>query len=324
VTSLDFLYISDENVCGIATNTSGGKPMCSRVLLFLVVVGPGLPWLGCGGVNITGLNVDGGVGSAGAGGTGVIGGAGGNGSAGIAETGGMTGDDGSTSTSGTAGGGGGSVGGTTGAAGQAGTGAGGAGGGTGGSDGGAGAGGVTGSAGSGGAGGTGGAAGAGGAGAAGSGAACQEAVAVDRKCAVDSECVAVMHTTNCCGAAIWIGINTSAAEHFSSLEKMCDAGYPACGCAAGPPVAEDGSLIPFGEAAAVTCAAGTCKTFSQLCGHACDTARTCLTCGPKNVQKSICSLHCSTDKDCTDPVYTRCQTAVGGGVCQPPSAMCTL
>jgi hypothetical protein len=300
---------------------------------FLVVVGLGLASFGCGGVNTAGLNVDGGSGSAGAGAAGIHGGAGVDGAAGVAGTAGVAGEGGQVGgagTGGTAGGSGGSAGGTTGGAGQTGTGAGGVGGGTGSLDGGAGAGGaggVTGGGGSGGAGGTGGATGAGGVGATGGtggASACQEAVAVDRKCTLDSECVAVMHTTNCCGAAIWLGINTSAADHFSSLEKMCDASYPACGCAAGQPVAEDGSLIPFGEAAGVTCAAGTCKTFSELCGHSCDKARTCLTCGPKNVEKSICSLRCSTDNDCIDPIYTKCLPGFGGSVCEPPSAMCTL
>jgi hypothetical protein len=154
--------------------------------------------------------------------------------------------------------------------------------------------------------------------------ACQDAVAVERKCTLDADCVAVKHTTNCCGSAIWIGIRASAAQHFSSLEQVCDASYPACGCAAGQPVAEDGSLLQVGEASGVACAAGVCKTFSQLCGHACDVGRTCAMCGAKTVEKSMCSLRCSIDKDCTDPMYTKCHSDVGGGVCEPPDAMCTL
>jgi hypothetical protein len=296
------------------------------------------------GVNTAGLN-DAGTGSVGTGTAGAQGGAGSDGAAGVAGTAGMTGEAGQVGdagTTGTAGGAGGSAG-TTGSAGDAGTGAGGSGGATGGATGGAGssgAGGVDGTGGNGGVGGTnggggvsgssgaggaGGSAGAGGTGAGGTGGAnaCQEAVAVDRKCTNDTDCVAVMHTTNCCGAAVWLGINASVAEHFSALEKLCDASYPACGCAAGPPVADDGSIIPLGEAAGVTCDAGTCKTFSQLCGHACDNARTCLTCGPKNAEKSVCSLRCTTGNDCTDPSYTKCQPGLGGSVCEPPNAMCT-
>ena len=192
----------------------------------------------------------------------------GGGAAGVIDTG--SDHDGGTRTTGTAGqsgSGGGIAGvGTPGAVGAGG-------GGTGGSGiagKGAGGGGSAGIVGAGGSGGTGGIAGSGGHGSVGGTggssevtAACQEAVAVDRGCTLDSECVAVMHTTNCCGSAAWIGINTSAAQHFSSLEKTCDAGYPPCGCAAVPPVADEGSAIPLDQPAGVTCTAGTCKTFSQ-------------------------------------------------------------
>jgi hypothetical protein len=133
-----------------------------------------------------------------------------------------------------------------------------------------------------------------------------------------------MHQTNCCGAESWIGISAAVVARFTSLEMVCDAGYPKCGCAAAAPVAEDGSIIPFGEAAGVTCAAGVCKTFSQLCGHPCDKTRSCLTCGPKTNERSNCSLRCATDADCTDPIYTKCQFAIGGGICEPANAMCTL
>jgi hypothetical protein len=285
------------------------------------------------GVNNAGLN-DSGAGSAGVGSAGAQGGAGSDGAGGVAGTAGTTGDGGQVGVAGTTG----TAGGAGGSAGDTGTGAGGSGGATGGAgssgaggDGTGGSGGVGATNGSGGdpgtsgAGGAGASTGAGGSGAGGTGGtnACQEAVAVDRKCTIDTDCVAVIHTTNCCGAAVWLGINASLAEHFLTLEKACDANYPACGCAAGQPVADDGSFIPFGEAAGVTCAAGTCKTFSQLCGHACDNARTCLTCGPKNADRSICSLRCTTGNDCTDPNYPKCQPGLGGSVCEPPSAMCT-
>jgi len=36
--------------------------------------------------------------------------------------------------------------------------------------------------------------------------ACQAAIAVDHTCATDSDCVAVAHTTNCCGQAVSPGL----------------------------------------------------------------------------------------------------------------------
>jgi hypothetical protein len=50
-----------------------------------------------------------------------------------------------------------------------------------------------------------------------------------------------------------------------------------------------------------------------------------LTCGPRTNQRSTCSLRCMTDADCTDPTYTKCHVVLaGGGICEPPSAMCSL
>ena len=43
---------------------------------------------------------------------------------------------------------------------------------------------------------------------------------------------------------------------FQTLEAQCDATYPACGCAARQPTADDGSRLRFTEQAGVTCLAG--------------------------------------------------------------------
>jgi hypothetical protein len=273
--------------------------------------------LGCGGVNTSGLGTNSGTGqgSAGSDAAAEIGEGGADGSAG------ETGQAGAGAVAGAAGAeAGGQIGGAGVSGGAAGTSAAG-------TSGSAGAGGGSGSPGGGGGSGGGGAAGAGAGGAsAGSGgtSACEAATTVDRKCAIDTDCMAVLHTTNCCGAATWLGIRAAAAVKFATLEQACDATYPKCGCAAGAPVAEDGSVIPFGQTAGVTCVSGTCKTFSPECGHACDAARSCLTCGNKNTQKSACSLRCMADRDCTDPVYTSCQVSFDGGICVPSNATCSL
>jgi hypothetical protein len=170
----------------------------------------------------------------------------------------------------------------------------------------------------------GGSAGAGG-GKAGSGgaSACAQATTIDRSCAVDGDCVAVTHTTNCCGTAIWIGIRASEKSRYDALESACDASYPRCGCAEGPPVTDDGSILPFGKMAGVACVAGTCKTFAQACGHACDTGHACATCmAPDAGATSACSPQCTKDTDCTDPARSKCDVVFTTGVCVDPTMTC--
>ena len=74
-----------------------------------------------------------------------------------------------------------------------------------------------------------------GGGGAGGNAACQQIATLDHTCATDSDCVAVVHTTSCCGSASWLGLRATESQRFSTLESACDRSYPACGCAAGPP-----------------------------------------------------------------------------------------
>jgi hypothetical protein len=223
------------------------------------------------------------------------------------------GDAGQTGTGGGAAGAGGGHAGAGGGTAGAGGGHAGAGGGS------AGAGGGTAGAGGGHAGAGGGSAGAGGA------SACAQVTTLDRSCSADADCLAVTHTTNCCGSAIWIGIRSTEKSRYDTLETACDKSYPGCGCAAGPPVTDDGSIVQFGGMAGVACQAGTCKTFSKACGHACDTGRSCSTCmAPDAGATSTCSLQCMKDADCTDPKRTRCQFSFTTGVCVDPTMACGL
>jgi hypothetical protein len=170
----------------------------------------------------------------------------------------------------------------------------------------------------------GGAAGAGG-GAAGAGgaSACAQVGTVDRSCSVDGDCLAVTHTTSCCGSAIWIGIRSSEKDRYAALESACDRTYPACGCAAGAPVTDDGSVVQFGGMAGVSCQAGMCKTFSKACGQSCGDGRSCVTCmAPDAGATSSCSLKCMKDTDCIEPGRTKCQYFYTSGTCVSPTLAC--
>jgi hypothetical protein len=161
----------------------------------------------------------------------------------------------------------------------------------------------------------------GGGGGTGGASACQQIAALDRTCTTDADCVAVLHTTSCCGSASWIGLHASETQRFRTLESACDATYPACGCASGEPTTDDGSTIAFGAstAAGVSCTGGVCKTFAAACGHACDTGRSCLTCG----STSVCSLRCTADTSCTEAAYPKCMFGFGGGLCADAAQSCT-
>lgn len=153
---------------------------------------------------------------------------------------------------------------------------------------------------------------------AGGAAACQEINTLDQSCLVDSDCLAVLHTTSCCGSSVWLGINKAGAQEFSTLETACDASYPRCGCASGVPTASDGSSIAFGTTAGVTCQGGLCKTYASACGHPCETGRSCITCGVADGGTSVCTLRCPDGTGCTEAAYSKCQSSMNGSICVSP------
>lgn len=294
----------------------------SRVFLWVVLSVA----VGCGGGG-HGSSPDGGAGNGGRGaGTGGVG-SGGAGSGGKGtSTGGTSGaTGGAAGAGGTRGGSGGSAGDT----GGGGRGSGGVGPGSGGSAGGSAGTMATGGRGSGGAGGV---AGKGGGGVAGMGSggrgggggatACQQVGTLDRSCTKDVDCVAVVHRINCCGAAVWLGLRSTEAQPFATLESTCDASYPACGCASGPPTTDDGSTVMYGGAVSASCQGGICKTFATACGQPCETGKSCLTCGAQDAGVSVCSLRCSADTSCTDSAYPRCQFGIGSGICAASNLAC--
>jgi hypothetical protein len=82
----------------------------------------------------------------------------------------------------------------------------------------------------------------------------------DKSCIDADDCAAVIHTTDCCGNSIAIGINVAEVANFDAAELICDAQYPACGCPAGPTIAEDGNPILDPNDIFVSCANNGCMT----------------------------------------------------------------
>jgi hypothetical protein len=63
--------------------------------------------------------------------------------------------------------------------------------------------------------------------------------------------VAKLHQTDCCGSATWLGVAIAALADYNRCEKIWDSHFPACGCAARQPIAEDGN--PVGADPIVQC-----------------------------------------------------------------------
>lgn len=85
-----------------------------------------------------------------------------------------------------------------------------------------------------------------------------------RACTVDGDCAVVMHMIDCCGTFFAFGIAASETGRFTTDEAACSATYPACGCAAGPTMVEDGTALTGKSAAVARCAGGTCRAIREL------------------------------------------------------------
>jgi hypothetical protein len=120
----------------------------------------------------------------------------------------------------------------------------------------------------------------------------------DRSCSTAADCSLVAHTTNCCGARLAMGIASSETPAFNSAESICDAQYPACGCAAQGVQVEDGTQVGWSWQAEVkaSCDSGSCKAHY---------AGTTFSCGTNT---------------CTDKQY--CSMSSGGPAGTVPSANC--
>jgi hypothetical protein len=137
-------------------------------------------------------------------------------------------------------------------------------------------------------------------------------LALDRSCTTAADCFAGAHIANCCGQGQFIGFNNTEKPRFQTLETQCAATYPACGCAAGPPTADDGSQLQFGDQAGVTCLQGKCTTFAPYCGKPCGGGTTCFSCGTHNQVFAACTTMCTDSNACTDPTMPLCQMGSSG------------
>ncbi|MCA9664864.1 MAG: hypothetical protein KC503_04725 [Myxococcales bacterium] len=134
---------------------------------------------------------------------------------------------------------------------------------------------------------------------------------ISAACSAPSDCIAVEHTTDCCGTNIVIGINKADKAAFDSAEAACDASWPACGCASQPTKTEDGSTVLGSAKAAATCVNGRCVSYIEGCGKPCGSGEACYGCvnGPSTT--FACSTSCTMKSDCTDAAKPECASGLG-------------
>lgn len=85
----------------------------------------------------------------------------------------------------------------------------------------------------------------------------------DRTCASPDDCAVVFHQIDCCGSTAALGISVDASKPFAEAEAVCVGQFPACECAAQPPIADDGESAEDPAQIAVTCTDGQCQSFVQ-------------------------------------------------------------
>ena len=142
----------------------------------------------------------------------------------------------------------------------------------------------------------------------------------DRSCSTASDCSVVAHTTNCCGSRLAMAIATSEVPAFDSAEAICDAQYPACGCAAQGVQVEDGTQVDFSWQAEVkaSCDSGSCRAHYVGATFSCG-ANTC-------TDKQYCSMS-SGGPAGTIPSATCAQTTCTDCAClkvDSPACSCTV
>jgi hypothetical protein len=130
--------------------------------------------------------------------------------------------------------------------------------------------------------------------------ACAQLRALDRSCVTDSDCVAIEYLSSCCGRLLWTGVPKSAASTATSLFGACSSSYPLCLCADPSITTDDGSTVAIAfppktiSAVAVTCQAGSCETYAEICGHPCASGTSCLDCAnpATDATIAICTYVC--------------------------------
>jgi hypothetical protein len=81
-------------------------------------------------------------------------------------------------------------------------------------------------------------------------------------CESVTNCALVQHQTDCCGGALIMAINHGEIAGFGDAEKICEAEYPACGCASQGVKAEDGTMVPWDKQSSIVaqCVNTTCQS----------------------------------------------------------------
>jgi hypothetical protein len=83
-----------------------------------------------------------------------------------------------------------------------------------------------------------------------------------KACDSVTNCALVQHQTDCCGGALIMAINHGEVARFDAAEKICEAEYPACGCASQGVKAEDGTMVPWDKQSSIVaqCVNSTCQS----------------------------------------------------------------
>lgn len=100
------------------------------------------------------------------------------------------------------------------------------------------------------------------------GSACAQIDMLDRHCATDADCASAIHAADCCGTYAAIGFAASEASAYATLEPLCDASYPACGCAARSTMTDSGETVASPSDVHVACVTrgpgAVCLTYVNM------------------------------------------------------------
>lgn len=100
------------------------------------------------------------------------------------------------------------------------------------------------------------------------GSACAQIDALDRHCTTDTDCSSAIHAADCCGTYAAVGFAGYEADEYATLEPLCEASYPACGCAARPTMTDSGEMVSSPSDVQVACVirgtGAVCMTYAVM------------------------------------------------------------
>ena len=80
---------------------------------------------------------------------------------------------------------------------------------------------------------------------------------LDKSCAVDTDCFADLHVTDCCGSVVVLGYSVAAQSVFDTYESDCQS-RAVCDCLSQPPTLENGTVTSDVTQARAVCVSGQC------------------------------------------------------------------